>query len=414
MFFDGNQDKVLIPGIDAGTTLGDEAAAVLAQSREKLCLAQRLESISTFAGGIAHDFNNFLTVINGYADLLTRQLDKADPLARPITEIRKAGERAASLTRQLVAFSRRQAVQTQVFNLNSVIADMSNMLSRLMGERIALTTVLDEQLRPIKADVGQMEQVVVNLVTNARDALDAGGEITLRTSNVDLNEEDVKIYAGLAAGTYVMLEVSDTGQGIDDETLEHIFEPFFTTKGEKGTGLGLATAYGIIKRLGGHISVYSKPYWGTTFKVLLPTADDSIDDTPLETREIDAALEGTETILLVEDEESVRQFTKEVLQLYGYTVIEVDSPAAAIFMFSLHRDRIKVVLTDVVLPDLSGSALTKALIKHEPSLKVLYTSGYSDDVVIHHGVLDAGTAFIRKPYTAEELVGKLRELLESD
>jgi len=384
------------------------------QLEDQLRQSQKMEVVGRLAGGIAHDFNNLLTVITGYSKLLLqRDLDDHDPRRKYVVEIDKAGERAAALTHQLLAFSRKQVLQPEVLDLNVVIAEMDKMLQRLIGEDINLVTVPGKGLGWVKADPGQMEQVIVNLAVNARDAMPLGGKLTIETANVELDERYAHQRAEVTSGPYVMLAVSDTGMGIDEETLSHIFEPFFTTKEQgKGTGLGLATAYGIVKQSGGHLWVYSEVGRGTMFKVYLPRIGEVVEAAAPGSSRI-ALSQGSETILLVEDEAGVRALILEVLTERGYTVLEACNGDEALRLCEQRSSPIHLLLTDVVMPGgMNGRELAEQLTSLHPELKVLYMSGYTDEAIIHHGVLDRGTIFLQKPFTPDALERKAREVLE--
>ena len=379
---------------------------------EQLRQSQKLEAIGQLAGGIAHDFNNLLTAINGYSDLTIKQLKREDPLRRNVEEIRKAGECAASLTRQLLAFSRKQVLQPQVLEINSLITNTSRMLRRLVGEHIEFITLLRPEAGRINADPGQIEQVIMNLVVNARDAMPHGGKLIVETNRVYVDDEYVAHHVGVNAGPYVSLSVSDTGTGMDDETQARIFVPFFTTKGPgKGTGLGLSTVYGIVKQSGGNISVYSELAKGTTFKILLPRV---VEETREHRRptELESSLRGTETILLVEDDDRVRKLVHEVLESYGYQVLEAAKGLEAIAISESYNRPIHLLLTDVVMPGMSGRAVVDRLVELRPEIKVLFTSGYTDDAIGYHGVLDANTLFIQKPFMPSALARKVRDVLD--
>ena len=378
---------------------------------EQLRQSQRLESVGMLAGGIAHDFNNLLTVITGYADLTQTRLDKADPLARYIEEINKAAVRAASLTRQLLAFSRRQVLQPKVLDLNSVIANIEKMLSRLVGEDMELRTSLAPELGRVKADPGQIEQVIMNLAVNARDAMPKGGKITIETANVYLDEEYARQHIAVKPGWYVLLAVSDNGHGMDAETQKSIFEPFFSTKPVgKGTGLGLATVYGIVKQSSGNIWVYSEVGVGSSFKIYLPLVEGEIAEAPEAVAQLQARA-GTETILLAEDEEIVRNLARESLKLYGYQVLDAATAGEAMLIAEQHDGPIHLLLTDVVMPRMNGKELAERMGSLRPDMRVLYMSGYTDQSIVHHGVLDEGIAFIGKPFTPNALVLKVAEVL---
>jgi PAS domain S-box-containing protein len=378
------------------------------QRDEQLRQAQKMEAVGRLAGGVAHDFNNLLTAIIGYAQLTQLRLEPASPLHNDVTEIIKAGQRAAALTGQLLAFSRKQVIQPKVVDLNALIADLQNLLGRLIGEDIELIAQPDIALGRIKADPGQIEQVVVNLAINARDAMPTGGRLTITTSNVTLAEGVLNT----PAGDYCMLAVNDTGCGMDRQTLSHIFEPFFTTKEQgKGTGLGLSTVYGIISQSGGSIQVESEPGRGTTFKVYLPrvvAADEEARPGPASGEA--AAVTGT--ILLVEDETVVRQLVRSILQMNGFHVIEAPNGVEALTTVQQYAGQIDLLLTDVVMPRMGGRELAEHMRQLRPATKALFMSGYTDDAVVHHGVLDAGLAFIQKPFTPAALILKVRELLE--
>ena len=376
----------------------------------QLIQAQKMESVGRLAGGVAHDFNNLLGVITGYGELLRRRLE--EPRLKKYSEdILQAADRAAGLTRQLLAFSRRQVLQPRVLGLNGIVEEVEKMLRRLIGEDIKLTTALARDIGLVRADRGQVEQVLMNLAVNARDAMPKGGRITLETARVELDEAYTRKHEGIAPGHYVMLAVSDTGHGMTPDVRARIFEPFFTTKGEgKGTGLGLATVYGIVKQSGGHIFVYSEPGAGSTFKVYLPRIEAEAEV------EAPAALlapaRGSETILLVEDEVSLRELVRECLEDCGYTVLDARHGADALVRAAGHKGPIHLVVTDVVMPGIGGRDLVERLAAQHPGLRVLYMSGYTDDAVVHHGVLSEEMDFLQKPFTQEELARKVREVLD--
>jgi len=379
---------------------------------EQFRQSQKMEAVGRLAGGIAHDFNNLLTAIIGHSELLLRRIDDRDPLHMEIQEIKKAGERATSLTRQLLAFSRKQVLQPKVLNLNAVIADMDRMLRRLIEEDIDLVTVTDPALGSVKADPGQIEQVIMNLVVNARDAMPQGGRLLIETANVELDETYARQHVGATPGPYVMLAISDTGSGMDKETQMRLFEPFFTTKEQgKGTGLGLSTVYGIVKQSGGNIWVYSEPGQGTTFKVYLPRIEEPGESpgpgaAPVELSQV------FETILVVEDDEVVRDLVCQILRDSGYTILEARHGEEALLICEQHAGPIHLMMTDVVMPGMSGPELAERLAPLHPEMKVLYMSGYTDNAIIHHSVVDAGTAFLQKPFTLEILTRKVREVLD--
>jgi PAS domain S-box-containing protein len=400
-----------------------EIAALLSVTRditesrrleEQFRQSQKMEAIGRLAGGVAHDFNNLLTAINGYSELLLRRAQQDDPLRRYLEDIKKAGERAASLTRQLLAFSRKQVLQLKVIDLNAVVAEMEKLLRRLIGEDIELVTALDPALGLLKADPGQIEQVIMNLVVNARDAMPQGGQLRIETANVALPEGLHHQRFATQPGSYVLLIVRDTGCGMDAETQSHIFEPFFTTKGVgQGTGLGLSMVYGIVKQSGGYIVVESEVDKGATFKIYLPRiAEASAAAEPEAPAE--ESLAGSETVLLVEDEEIVRRLVLDILQGSGYHVLEARRGSEAIELCQRHPDPIHLMLTDVVMPQMSGRELANRVAPLRPEMKVIYMSGYTDDAIVHHGVLDANTAFLQKPFTPDALVRKLREALDAE
>jgi PAS domain S-box-containing protein len=381
--------------------------------QEQFRQAQKMEAVGRLAGGVAHDFNNLLTVINGYSEIVIAGLDRDDPTRAMIEEVKLAGERAALLTRQLLAFSRKQVLQPTLLDLNSLVANMETMLRRLIGEDIDFQLRTTLNLWRNRADVGQLEQVVMNLCVNARDAMPKGGKLTIETANVTLEESYVANHSEAHTGEFVLLAVSDTGCGIDEATKARIFEPFFTTKGpEKGTGLGLATVFGIVKQSGGHIEVYSEVGMGTTFKVYLPRDLDGKQNVEKQT-ENKTMSQGTETLLLAEDEDNVRSFARIVLQNCGFTVLEAKDGAEALSICERKENKFQLLVTDVVMPNLSGREVADRIVAIRPEIKVLFLSGYTDDAIVHHGVLEAGTPFLQKPFTPAALAKKVREVLDS-
>ena len=374
--------------------------------------AMKMEAVGRLAGGVAHDFNNLLTVITGYSELLLQRIAKESPMHEEVEQIKQAGERAASLTKQLLAFSRKQIIEPKVLDLNLLMADLGKMLVRLIGENIDLKTVHGKGLGQIKVDPGQFEQVLINLAVNARDAMPDGGTLLIETANVDLDEEYCaqRPYQ-IHPGRFVRLAVSDTGCGMTEETSKHIFEPFFTTKATgEGTGLGLSMIYGAVKQSGGSIEAYSEVGKGTTIKIYLPRVEGEAvkpvkDDRPT------VLPGGTETVLVVEDDDTVRNLCGRILERLGYKMMPARDGAEAIAVAQKYGDRIDLMLTDVVMPGMNGSELATQLVLHHPEMKVLFTSGYTDDAISRHGVLDEGVSFIGKPYTPLALARKVREVL---
>jgi PAS domain S-box-containing protein len=383
----------------------------LGESEEQLRQSQKLEAIGQLAGGVAHDFNNLLTVIGGYSSILLGKLPQDSPHRSSIEEIKKANDRASALTRQLLAFSRKQILQPKVLDLNTVVTDLEKMVRRLIGEDIDLLTITSPVLGRVKADPGQIEQVLLNLIVNARDAMPKGGKLTIETRNVVHSEEYAQRHAALP-GPYVMLAVSDTGRGMDATTQPRVFEPFFTTKGSgKGTGLGLATVYGIVKQSGGNIRVYSEVGRGSTFKVYLPRVDEAVDG---EEEVISRSVpQGTEMVLLVEDEDQVRSILKHILEGQGYQVLSASNGEEALSISQdLERD-IKLMITDVVMPQMSGRELAERVLAVRPNLPVLFMSGYTDDAIVRHGLLEEKLNFMQKPFDSATVARKVREVLDS-
>ena len=386
----------------------------LRNTEEQLLQAQKLEALGRLAGGVSHDFNNLLTAIIGYADLSLNRLGPDDTLRKNICEIRLAGQRAAGLTRQLLAFSRKQLMQPRVLNLNHLISNLHNMLIRMIGEDIDLRLNLYSNLGHISADPGQVEQIIMNLAVNARDAMPFGGKLSIETADVYLDEAYAREHISVVPGPFVMLAVNDSGVGMDEETRKHIFEPFFTTKeAGKGTGLGLSTVYGIVKQSGGNIWVYSELGKGTSFKVYFPRISDKIDEFKSGGEALEVAV-GTETILLVEDADVVRALALEVLEASGYRVLEAANPQAAMEIAEAHPEPIQLLVTDVVMPESSGSELARRLRPIHPEMRVVFMSGYTEDTIITHGMLEAGINFIQKPFTPDELARRVRSVLDEE
>jgi two-component system, cell cycle sensor histidine kinase and response regulator CckA len=381
-------------------------------SEEQLRQSQKLEAIGQLAGGVAHDFNNLLTVIGGYSSILLGRMTGDNPQRSALEEIKKASDRASALTRQLLAFSRKQILQPKVLDLNEVVSDIEKMVRRLIGEDIDLLILADSSLGKTKADPGQVEQVLLNLIVNARDAMPQGGKLTIETSNVLLSDDYANRH-GATSGSYVMLAVSDNGSGMAPEIKEHIFEPFFSTKpAGKGTGLGLSTVYGIIKQSGGHIWLYSEPEQGTTFKVFLPRVDDVAEsrDSGSLSRTVP---QGNETILLVEDEDQVRNILTDMLESQGYDLLVASNGPEALDIASSRNGTIHLMITDVVMPQMSGRELSELMANIRPEMRILYMSGYTDDAIVHHRLLDEGLNFIQKPFDTATVARKVRHVLDS-
>lgn len=408
---DSSGKAIGILGVDRNITERKKAEKEKAGLQQQLQQAQKIEAIGRLAGGVAHDFNNLLTVISGNCQLSLLELKEGDPLKGNIEQIKKASEKAADLTRQLLAFSRRQILEMRVLNLNSLLMDLDKMLHRLIGEDIELITVLADDLGRVKTDSGWVEQIIMNLAVNARDAMPNGGKLTIETANAELDEGYARGHIAVKPGRYVMLSVSDTGVGMTPEIRQQVFEPFFTTKEKgKGTGLGLSTVYGIVKQSGGNIWVYSEPGLGTTFKIYLPRVEEPFEKMreKVTTEEFPR---GNETILVVEDEEDVRRLTVRALERQGYRVLEASCGDDALV---LSKEPIHMILTDVVMPGMSGRQLADRLIPLHPKMKVLYMSGYTDNAIVHHGVLEEGVNYIQKPFTINKLIRKVREILDKD
>src|SRR5579864_6173900 len=382
---------------------------------QQLRQSQKMEAVGRLDGGIAHDFNNLLMVISGYSEFLLERLGPEPALRSPAQEIASAAERASSLTRQLLAFSRKQMLAPRILDLNGIVTENLKMLTRMIGEDIDLVMVPHTNLGAVRADSGQIEQVIMNLAVNARDAMPSGGKLTIETSNVTLDEEYARVHAPLHPGDYVMASISDTGAGMDSETQSHIFEPFFTTKGTKGTGLGLSTVYGIVKQSGGYIWVSSEVGRGTTFKIYLPRVASSEEPAahvvaPVEIRKVEP---GTETILLVEDEANLRYLARQYLEKQGYKVIEAADGAVAMQIAVAHEAVIHLLLTDVIMPGMNGRELAQRISEIRPNVKVLYMSGYTENVIGHNGTLDAGVRLLQRPFNLRDLKNKVREVLDA-
>jgi len=382
---------------------------------QQLRQSQKMEAVGRLAGGIAHDFNNLLMVISGYSEFLLERLGGEPHLRGPAQEIASASERASSLTRQLLAFSRKQMLAPRIVNLNDIATENLKMLTRMIGEDIDLVMIPGQGLWSVRADSGQIEQVIMNLAVNARDAMPSGGKLTIETANQTLDEEYARFHAPVRPGDYVMFSINDTGVGMDSETQSHIFEPFFTTKGPKGTGLGLSTVYGIVKQSGGYIWVYSEVGRGTTFKIYLPrvasvgeTAAQMTAPAPFQRVE-----PGTETILLVEDEANLRYLARQYLEKQGYKVIEAADGAVAMQIAVAHEATIHLLLTDVIMPGMNGRELAQRISEIRPNVKVLYMSGYTENVIGHNGTLEAGVRLLQKPFNLRDLKSKVREVLDA-
>lgn len=380
---------------------------------EQLLQAQKMEAIGQLTGGIAHDFNNLLTVIRGYSQLSITKLKEDDPLRVNIERIENAAEKASVLINQLLAFGRRQVMEMKIIDLNAMLKDLETMLHRLISEDIELIMTLSKDLGMAKADPGQIEQVIFNLVVNSKDAMPCGGKLTIETTNIKLDETYTRFHLGISPGDYVMISVSDNGIGMTPEVKERIFEPFFTTKEKgKGTGLGLSTVYGIVKQSGGHIWVYSEPGHGTTFKIYLPRVDEPLEiyEKKSFNKEIPS---GNETILVVEDDSAIRELISIILKMKGYGVLEASYYSDALAICEKHLDHIHLLLTDIIMPEMSGLELADRITSSCSEIKVLYMSGYTNDAIIHHGVLEKGMSFIQKPFTPEALLRKVREVLDA-
>jgi len=405
-------DGICIISLD--TTHERQARARLRGTEEQLRQSQKMEAVGVLAGGVAHDFNNLLSVILCYGELASAKLEPSEPLREDIDEIVRAASRAADLTRQLLMFSRQQVLEPKVLDLNDVLASMEKMLTRILGADIDFVARLAPGLAQVRVDPSSLEQVVMNLAVNARDAMPLGGKLTMETGNVFLDDEYAKQHLEVRPGPHVMLAVTDTGKGIDRQTQTRIFEPFFTTKEKgKGTGLGLSTVFGIVKQSGGSIWLYSEPGQGTTFKVFLPAADRTKDALVVGEAVHTHTRRGNETILLVEDDDQVRAVTRGILRSNGYQVIEARNAAEGLREAKNHFEPIDLLLTDVIMPQLSGPELARSLAPSRPAMKVLFMSGYTDDSIVRHGVLEATMFFLPKPITVVSLTAKVREVLDA-
>jgi len=385
----------------------------LAQKEDQLRQAQKMDAIGHLAGGVAHDFNNLITIISGYSQLLLHDLNTDDPRRLSAEEIHDASTRAEKLVNQLLLFSRRKVTEPGPVNLNESVEDLDKLFRRLIGEDIDLVAILDPDLEQVFADRGQLDQVIMNLMVNARDAMPTGGKLTIETANLEIDQELAHRHLEVEPGRYIMLAISDTGIGMDKETQSRIFEPFFTTKKhDKGTGLGLAIVYGIVKQNKGHVWIYSEPGHGTTFKIYLPRCTTTKEaETPLEQEPV--AMGGLETILLVEDDDMVRKLTYRFLDENGYHVLEARHGQEALAVCAEHHEPISLLLTDVIMPGMSGKDLAEQLTDIRPELKVVYMSGYTDSAIEHHGILKQSTVFLQKPFSANTLTCKVREVLDT-
>jgi PAS domain S-box-containing protein len=405
----GKRSVRLVLSNDVSERVRSEEA--LRKTEEQLRHAQKMEAVGRLAGGVAHDFNNLLSVILSCAELMLDDLKPVEPMRQEVEHIRKAAGRAADLTRQLLTFSRHQVLEPKIIDLNEVLANMDKMLQRIIGVDVQLELVCAAALGRVRADPGSIEQVIMNLVVNARDAMPVGGKLMLETANVMVDEERAREHFGTNPGPHVMLAVSDTGIGMDRVTQARIFEPFFTTKERgKGTGLGLSIVFGIVQQSGGSVWVYSEPGKGTSFKLYFPRVDGAVDEVRSTVRP--ATLRGTETVLLVEDDEQVRAVARGILRRHGYHVLEASNGGEAMLLCEGHARPIHLLVSDVVMPHMSGPELARRLAQIRPEMKVLCMSGYTDDSIVRHGVMDSDIAYLQKPLTPETLTRKVREVLD--
>ena len=405
-------DENVILSVTRDITERKQAEEATKKLENQLIQAQKLEAIGRLAGGIAHDLNNLLSPILGYSEMLLFESATDDPRKGALEQIIKACKGARDLVRQLLAFSRKQALEYKSIDINEALVGFEKLLRSMIREDIEIEIVRSTPIRSIKADIGQIEQVIMNLAVNATDAMPAGGKLTIETAQVELGEDYADTRSGVKPGDYIMLAVSDTGCGMDEETRLHIFEPFFTTKGEQGTGLGLATVYGIVKQHGGNIWVYSEPEKGTTFKVYLPASEYAAHEHQ-NIRQHSTDLTGSETILLSEDSEQVRNIVCSILERHGYRVLKAANGTEALELAALPEESVDLLLTDVVMPDMNGKELYTRLVQYFPGLKVIYMSGYTDNVIVRHGVLENGVKFIQKPFSTHSLISKVREVMDS-